>query len=129
VADSITVEEFLKHIAFTKYLPSISGGRATWLFEGPEPLAVVATEFAEPWFLVSPDLPLCEILPPREPFIPFERGPAVTFLYFAQQSPEKVFRQFGGDIRSLPVTAKVPTPELAKGALLQKLFFAFTRRP
>lgn len=90
VSDAATVVDFLRRVRTSNLVPNLAGGRATWVVEGDRPLAVLTQEYREPWALVGANVRLVEVAGrlPR---------PHVGLRYFAQRSPEDVFREFGGD--------------------------------
>ena len=46
--DGTSLRDALQHIQAARYLPSISGGQATWSVASNRPLAIVAQQWAEP---------------------------------------------------------------------------------
>ena len=53
-----TIESVLEKILGIYYLPSIIGGKATWIVEGKFPLAVVAQQWSKPFYLVDASTPI-----------------------------------------------------------------------
>ena len=88
VPDGTSLEEIVKSIAKSGYLPSISGGEASWSVTSNVPLAIVAEQWHEPRML--PHLPTNEHLD-------LEQGTLrVYFNYHAQIDPELLYRVFWG---------------------------------
>jgi len=55
VTEEETVECVAGRLIAASYLPSISGGKATWILEtNSAPLAVIAQQWPQPRFLVEP---------------------------------------------------------------------------
>ena len=69
---------------FGGYLPSIQGGKATWILEGRRPLAVFAQQWSEPRFLVAPESPFVSL-------VDLDATPHLQFRYWCQVDPERVF--------------------------------------
>jgi hypothetical protein len=69
---------------FGGYLPSIQGGKATWILEGRRPLAVFAQQWSEPQFLVAPELLFVSL-------VDLDATPHLQFRYWCQVDPERVF--------------------------------------
>ena len=46
-----SIETTLEKIILTRYLPSIRGGKATWIVVGKNPLAVIGQQWSKPHFL------------------------------------------------------------------------------
>lgn len=53
IEDDETIETTLEKIVASHYLPSIQGGKATWILVGKIPLAIVAQQWSTPHFLVK----------------------------------------------------------------------------
>lgn len=66
------------------YLASIAGGRATWIVEGAEPVAVVAQQWAAPRWLVAPEQPVRAL---RRP----DGRPDLRVRYWCQADPERAY--------------------------------------
>ena len=49
-----SIETTLEKILATRYLPSIQGGKATWILVGKSSLAVIAEQWSKPHFFVEP---------------------------------------------------------------------------
>ena len=89
VADTTSPEEVLRASADRSWLPSISGGRATWSIASNELLAVVAYEW--------PDLKFLPLLPERMRAADRRGGVLrLHFNYHAQTDPELVHRILWG---------------------------------
>ena len=112
VPDSITVLELLARIRDADYLPSLPGGRATWLAEGERPLAIMTQEYLEPWPLLPPAMKVVEIAG-RLPH------PHISFRHLARQMPEDAYRSFGGDPVRLGRDAFKPSREITWAAALR----------
>lgn len=54
--DDATVSDVLLAMLRADFVPSIGGGRATWLLMGFKPVAVIAQQWTAPRWLVSPKL-------------------------------------------------------------------------
>lgn len=81
--DGSTLINVLREVWSVGYLPLIAGGRATWVVEASEPLAVIAQEWPKPRFLSA-------VL--RLPSVPL----SIHFAYLAQESPEQVLARLEG---------------------------------
>ena len=78
-----TIQSVLAAVVERRYLASISGGEATWIVEGQKPLAVIAQQWTEPQWLISPATLLSEIFGDEDLL-------ALHFVYWCQASPETV---------------------------------------
>ena len=78
-----TVESVLEKILSMHYLPSILGGKATWIVMGKSPLAVVAQQWSKPHFLVEPTTHI-------ENLVELKDGHHLEFMYWCQVEPNKV---------------------------------------
>lgn len=78
-----TVESVLEKILAMHYLPSIIGGKATWIVVGKSPLAVVAQQWSKPHYLVEPSAHI-------EKLIEIKDGHHLEFMYWCQVEPNKV---------------------------------------
>ena len=78
-----TFESVLGKILATHYLPSILGGKATWIVVGKSPLAVVAQQWSKPHYLVEPVAHI-------EKLIELENSHHLEFMYWCQVEPNKV---------------------------------------
>ena len=88
-ADDMSVEEILKGIVDSGYLPSIAGGRAAWSVVSNVPLAVIAQEWPAPRML--------PMLNGRLTQLDREAGTLrLHFNYHAQVDPETVYKVFWG---------------------------------
>jgi hypothetical protein len=85
------------------FLACVGGGAATWIAEsGSRPLAVVAQQWSQPRFLVTPEQSVCSVL----------GGDCrchLNFRYWCQADPERVFEclQQG---KPLPEKVRIPVP-------------------
>ena len=79
-----TVRDLADRFLNTRYLPLISGDRATWILEGRQSLAVFAQQWSQPRFLVSPSTQLTMV-------IDLAAQPHLNFVYWCQVAPERVF--------------------------------------
>ena len=80
-----TVADVVTGIATARYLASIIGGKATWIIQTDRPIAVVAQQWTEPRYLVSPDVPISEVVadsPGR---------PHLEARYWCQVDPARVY--------------------------------------
>jgi hypothetical protein len=87
--DDTSLEDVLKSIVQSRYLPLIAGSRATWSVVSNVPLAVIAQEWNEPRML-----PMIETQTKK-----FEHRRDTLRLFFnyhAQIEPETVYRIFWG---------------------------------
>jgi len=78
-----TIESVLEKILGTHYLPSILGGKATWIVVGKSHLAVVAQQWSKPHYLVDPTTLI-------ENLIELKDGHHLEFMYWCQVEPQKV---------------------------------------
>ncbi len=86
ISHSATIADFLKEIRQVHFLPSISGGKATWLIdsEGSESkcIGVLAQQWSEPKLTISASTPITEISSGK---------PGFYFRYWCQADPDTVF--------------------------------------
>ncbi|MCE5286096.1 MAG: hypothetical protein LLG02_09660 [Pelosinus sp.] len=94
INDATTVYYLTLKIRETKYLPSIGGGKATWVLKyNNEPLAVVAQEWTEPKYLINKNERVKKLL--------IEGGkPEIYFEYILQENPDIVFSKLRNARRS-----------------------------
>jgi hypothetical protein len=83
VESDASVADVVQQIATARYLASISGGEATWIIQGDQPLAVVAQQWTEPRFVVDSEMPIRDVLNPSA-------RPHVQARYWCQVSPDRV---------------------------------------
>jgi hypothetical protein len=67
-----------------QYLPGISGGKATWILRGKQPLAVFAQQRATPRYLVAPETTVTS-------YIGASDKCDLEFLYWCQVDPDLVY--------------------------------------
>lgn len=79
------IGDILSAVLALRYLPQISGGKATWSVASNEPLAIIAQEWASPMFICMPDYP-------NQGTRGFFNIEALHFNYHAQDSPETAFQ-------------------------------------
>jgi hypothetical protein len=79
-----SLRQLTEQLLNRRYLASLFGGRATWIFEAGCPLAVFAQQWIQPRFLVSPDEPLSSFIKPNS-------QPHFNFRYWCQVDPDRVF--------------------------------------
>ncbi|MBV9878923.1 MAG: hypothetical protein JO180_00425 [Gemmatirosa sp.] len=79
-----TVGDVVDAIVRARYLASIAGGRATWIVEGAQPIAVVAQQWTAPRWLVAPDSPVAAARRPTG-------SPDFEVRYWCQVDPERVY--------------------------------------
>jgi len=84
--EDATIGDVLERLLGTSYLASISGGKATWVFEGDFPLAVVAQQWDAPSYLVSREI-LARAMAARG------KSYAFNFRYLAQKDPGQVLSE------------------------------------
>ena len=84
VAPDESIASVTRRVLDSRYLPSISGGEATWILESHRPLAVVAQQWASPRFLLDEEAPLLGSIER-----PADRD--LNFIYWCQIEPERVF--------------------------------------
>ena len=97
-----------KHLPRIKFLPSISGDKATWVLTyNFQPLAVIAQEWEEPKYLVNKDEILLNI-------IDFCSHKTIDFQYLAQIDPDVVFKKLNQAINNnMEFTKKLRLMELS----------------
>ncbi len=78
-----SLEFTLEKILATHYLPSILGGKATWIVVGKNPLAVTAQQWSKPHFLVEP-------VTRTQDLIDFTNEWQLEFRYWCQVEPNEV---------------------------------------
>jgi hypothetical protein len=83
VEDDESIESTLEKILATHYLPSIHGGKATWIFVGKNPVAVIAQQWSKPYYLVESNSR-------TEDLIAFQKDCQLEFIYWCQVEPEEV---------------------------------------
>jgi hypothetical protein len=88
VPDGTPLEEIIKSVAHSGYLPRISGDQASWSVTSNIPLAVVAQQWAEPRML--PLLARLDDLDSRDGIL------RLYFNYHSQIDPEIVYKVFWG---------------------------------
>ncbi|MFY9983332.1 MAG: hypothetical protein WAM44_05420 [Chthoniobacterales bacterium] len=97
-ADSLG--SFIKRFLAAGYLPSISGGNATWILKTERhtdrALAVIAQQWAEPRFLVAADADVLLYINRSA------KEPHLYLRYWCQVDPETVFQRLERN-ESLPV--------------------------
>jgi hypothetical protein len=87
--DGTSLREVLKHIQAVRYLPSISGGQATWSVASNRPLAVLAQQWAEPKMVAT--------VPENMQGLVWKEGTlSLHFNYHAQIDPDSVYRVLWG---------------------------------
>lgn len=88
LSESSTIAEAVASLRVRGYLPSIAGGRATWLLEvNGRPAAVIAQQWPEPKFAVDPSDTLGSF-----------GGPvSLMFKYRAQIDPDDLYSTLSGD--------------------------------
>ncbi|MBI3369787.1 MAG: hypothetical protein HY021_15445 [Burkholderiales bacterium] len=107
VDPGLTVAGLLSRLRAAGYLPSISGGRATWILESAAdpsmPIAVCAQQWPEPRLLPLPSDTLGGLL--------LGRQPALHFKYWCQADPDLVFARLasGGELPSRHQAVQVST--------------------
>jgi hypothetical protein len=83
VENNESIETTLEKILATHYLPSIQGGKATWIVVGKNSLAVIAQQWSKPHFLV-------ESVARIENLIEFTKDHHLEFMYWCQVEPNEV---------------------------------------
>jgi hypothetical protein len=87
--DGTPLQDVLKHIQAARYLPSISGGLATWSVASNRPVAVLAQQWAEPKMVAT--------FPEDLQGLDWKDGTLrLHFNYHAQIDPDSVCRVFWG---------------------------------
>jgi hypothetical protein len=84
VAEDAPIGAVVEEMLRVSYLASIAGGRATWIVEGAQPLAVVAQQWTAPRWLADPELPVSIL---RRP----DGRPDLQIRYWCQADPDRVF--------------------------------------
>jgi hypothetical protein len=85
------------------FLACVGGGAATWIAEsGTRPLAVVAQQWAQPRFLVTPEQTVCSI-------VGGDCRCHLNFRYWCQADPDRVFECLQ-DGKPLPEKTRIPVP-------------------
>ncbi|MES3024835.1 MAG: hypothetical protein V4857_24965 [Pseudomonadota bacterium] len=80
-----TLQEIIDRLVSANYLASISGGRATWIFEaGSRPLAVIAQQWPQARALVDAAQGYAQ-------FVDARGECHFNFKYWCQADPERVF--------------------------------------
>ena len=83
VENDETIESVIEKISAGPYLPSIQGGKATWIVIGKGPLAIIAQQWPKPYYLVEPGAPI-------ENLIEFTNDHQLEFKYWCQVEPNEV---------------------------------------
>jgi hypothetical protein len=78
-----TIEKVLEKILDIYYLPSIIGGKATWIVEGKFPLAVIAQQWSKPYYLVDASTPIGNL-------VELVGDHQLKFIYWCQAEPNEV---------------------------------------
>jgi hypothetical protein len=78
-----SIETTLEKILATHYLPSIQGGKATWIVVGKYSLAVIAQQWSKPYFLV-------ESFAHTKDLIELSNDHQLEFKYWCQVEPNEV---------------------------------------
>ena len=84
IAANESIESVTRRLIEHRYLPSISGGRATWILESHRKLAVMAEQWTAPRFLVDPATSAAALVDPAA-----ERQ--LNWIYWCQVDPDRVF--------------------------------------
>lgn len=84
VAEEASIAAVVRAMIRASYLASIAGGRATWIVEGAQPLAVVAQQWREPRWLVPPEVAAASV---RRP----DGHPDLHVRYWCQADPDRVY--------------------------------------
>lgn len=83
VSRDLSLRDLVRDCLARHYLASISGGEATWILGASRPLAVIAQQWLQPWFLVPPESPVSSL-------INAEDKPHLNFRYCRQLDPDQV---------------------------------------
>jgi hypothetical protein len=83
VEDDEGIKSALEKILATRYLPSIQGGKATWILVGRKPLAVLAQQWSEPRYLVASNSHTKDL-------VESESDHQLDFLYWCQVEPNEI---------------------------------------
>jgi hypothetical protein len=83
VENTETIESTLEKILATHYLPSIQGGKATWIIFGKNPVAIIAQQWSKPHYLVAP-------VTHTKDLIEFTDDHQLEFIYWCQVEPNEV---------------------------------------
>ncbi len=78
-----TLESAIEKVILAKYLPKIQDGKATWIVEGKEPIAVIAQQWLKPCYLVEANIELRKV-------VDFETDHQLKFIYWCQVEPQEV---------------------------------------
>jgi len=83
--EGMSLRSFTDHMLRTFYLPTIAGGRATWILQtdrrAGRPLAVLTQQWPQPRFLVNADVDLFTYVTP-------DAKPHLFLRYSGQVEPE-----------------------------------------
>jgi len=83
---SVTLGDALSAVIKAGYLAKIAGGKATWIVEADQPLAVVAEQWDSPEFLVDSSTRLTE-------YVSLGASKPLFFRYWCQVDPAVVFER------------------------------------
>jgi hypothetical protein len=78
-----SIETTLEKILATHYLPSIQGGKATWILVGKSSLAVIAQQWSMPHFFIK-------LNARTESLVEFTNKWQLEFKYWCQVEPDEV---------------------------------------
>lgn len=81
----------VNEILIASYLPHISGGKATWILYGMQPLAVLAQQWREPRYLVNPESSV-------QSFVDLSTERQLKFVYWCQVDPDRVLECLKKDL-------------------------------
>jgi hypothetical protein len=85
------LDHLVKEIRPADYLPSISGGKATWILYATKPLAVLAQQWSEPRYLVNPESSV-------QTFVDLSAKRQLEFVYWCQADPDQVFESLKNNL-------------------------------
>jgi hypothetical protein len=85
VEAAATIGDLCILMSTLNYLPTIAGGRATWILNGKSPIAVFAQQWVLPKLVVAGDRPIGD-------FIHKAGSPQLNLHYWCQVDPELVHR-------------------------------------
>lgn len=83
VSSDESIESTLEKALGEHYLPSIRGGKATWIVVGKKPLAVVAQQWSKPHYFVESNSRAGDL-------IEAANIPQLEFQYWCQVEPDEV---------------------------------------
>jgi len=87
IRETTTLNEIILDLFNRRYLASIDGGKATWVFKyHTQLLAVIAQEWDKPQYLVDKDIKINNLLNSCE-------KPELFFEYLAQINPDIVYKK------------------------------------